>query len=434
MKIKVLDSPMGYGKTTKLIDMMNEHPNESYIFITPFLSEVQRIKENCSELNFKEPRTTKGSKLNGLKRLINNGDNIVSTHSLFNRADKELIELLEESGYVLILDEVANVIEQADITKDDIEILVNEKLVEVKDDGLVHWMKDNYKGRFIDLKHYCHNDSVYYINDIFLVWTLPISIFSVFKDVIVSTYQFEWQLQKYYYDFFNVEYEYFHIVFNDDGSRSIARTIDFSYEKDFVDKIKPLINICDIAKLNAIGEPTRSEKQHRLTEGQLSKTWYDSKKESIRVTPHFTRLSNNMYNYFQNICKTKSADVIWTTFKDYKSDVSPKGYAKGFIPMNARATNEYGDRHCLAYCCNRFMSPYQTQFFASRGIEVNQDMWALSEMLQWIWRSAIRNGEAINIYIPSKRMRELLIDWLNITDEDSNYFTFEKNTSDSVLL
>ena len=40
-------------------------------------------------------------------------------------------------------------------------------------------------------------------------------------------------------------------------------------------------------------------------------------------------------------------------------------------------------------------------------------MFALSEMLQWIWRSRIRQGESINIYVPSKRMRNLLLDWLN---------------------
>lgn len=42
-----------------------------------------------------------------------------------------------------------------------------------------------------------------------------------------------------------------------------------------------------------------------------------------------------------------------------------------------------------------------------------ENLWALSEMLQWIWRSAIRNGQKITVYIPSKRMRKLLLQWLN---------------------
>lgn len=48
-----------------------------------------------------------------------------------------------------------------------------------------------------------------------------------------------------------------------------------------------------------------------------------------------------------------------------------------------------------------------------RNIKLDEDGYALSEMLQFIWRSAIRNGEPIEIYIPSKRMRELLIKYLN---------------------
>lgn len=65
------------------------------------------------------------------------------------------------------------------------------------------------------------------------------------------------------------------------------------------------------------------------------------------------------------------------------------------------------------YCCNRFVVPYQKHFFAMRNIKLDEDGYALSEMLQFIWRSAIRNGEPIEIYIPSKRMRELLIKYLN---------------------
>ncbi len=35
-------------------------------------------------------------------------------------------------------------------------------------------------------------------------------------------------------------------------------------------------------------------------------------------------------------------------------------------------------------------------------------MYALSELIQWIWRGQIRTGKPINLYIPSKRMRTIL--------------------------
>ena len=38
---------------------------------------------------------------------------------------------------------------------------------------------------------------------------------------------------------------------------------------------------------------------------------------------------------------------------------------------------------------------------------VSQDDFALSEMVQWVWRSAIRDGKPITLYIPSDRMYQL---------------------------
>ena len=53
------------------------------------------------------------------------------------------------------------------------------------------------------------------------------------------------------------------------------------------------------------------------------------------------------------------------------------------------------------------------QFFIDKNVTIDEDTWALSELLQWVFRSAIREHKEINIYIPSKRMRELLLEWLN---------------------
>lgn len=56
-------------------------------------------------------------------------------------------------------------------------------------------------------------------------------------------------------------------------------------------------------------------------------------------------------------------------------------------------------------------------FFKQRGINIDEDLYGLSEMIQWIWRSRIRKGENINIYIPSMRMRNLLNAWMKMNLE-----------------
>ena len=104
---------------------------------------------------------------------------------------------------------------------------------------------------------------------------------------------------------------------------------------------------------------------------------------------------------------------MWTTFKDYKNKCRGRGYTKGFVSCNARATNEYRHKKNLAYCINVFNNPIQMKFFISKDVSIDEDTYALSELIQWIFRSQLRDGNKINLYLPSERMRSLLIQWLN---------------------
>jgi len=58
------------------------------------------------------------------------------------------------------------------------------------------------------------------------------------------------------------------------------------------------------------------------------------------------------------------------------------------------------------------LNPFIKNFFTMNNISVDEDGFALSEMLQFIWRSAIREGKDIWVYIPSIRMRNLLKQWI----------------------
>ena len=118
-------------------------------------------------------------------------------------------------------------------------------------------------------------------------------------------------------------------------------------------------------------------------------------------------------NYFINKRKTKTSDNLWTTFKDYKSLLNGKGYGRGYVALNKRASNEYAQKTSVVYPVNRYINPGIKNFFLKHDVDVNEDGFALSEMLQFIWRSAIRKGEEIYVYIPSVRMRNLLKQWIN---------------------
>ena len=96
-----------------------------------------------------------------------------------------------------------------------------------------------------------------------------------------------------------------------------------------------------------------------------------------------------------------------------KTSLKGNGYSKGFAWLNIRAVNEYSNKTAIAYVVNRFMNPIIKNFFEQNGICVNEDGYALSELIQFIFRSAVRNGKKVDVYIPSRRERELLLAWLN---------------------
>ena len=142
----------------------------------------------------------------------------------------------------------------------------------------------------------------------------------------------------------------------------------------------------------------------------LSSTWYKKKK---KASPEdLKHLKSSTINFFERVTRTPSKFNGWTAYSDVKPALSGKGYARGWIANNARATNNFIDKKAMAYLCNWFYHPVIKRYFEERGVKVNEDAYALSCMIQWLWRSQIRCLKRIHVFVPSERMRGLLKDWL----------------------
>lgn len=399
MKIYVVDSIMGSGKTSAAINKMNEDVDSNYIFITPYLAEVARIKQDCTDRRFTEPENKGNGKLESLHHLLAKGSNIASTHALFKAYNDYTKDLIKLNNYSLILDEVFNVLEMIPLHKDDIKLLLATGLAHVDEDNYVVWDDKSYAGdKFSLVKSMAETRNLILINNMLMVWNFPIDIFSAFKEIYILTYMFDAQVQKYYYDVNNVAFEYL-------GVRNKNGYYTFSDEPTaptYVKELKNKIHILDDKKLNAIGDKDTA----------LSSSWFEREKDK-RNKHMLKMLKNNLLNVFTQRFKTNSNENMWTSFKDYKSNLGGKGYTKGFVSCNARATNEYRHKKSLAYCINVYFNPYIKNYFISKNVDVKEDKYALSELIQWIWRSAIREGKEINVYIPSSRMRGLLEEFLN---------------------
>ena len=399
-KVRVVDAIMGSGKTTAAINFINQSDDSNhFLYITPYLTEVQRIMEKCSCKNFKEPRNITGKKLKGIKELIKREVNIVSTHALFRSFDRELIDLCRAHNYTLIMDEVADVIERYDITPEDFKLLTTEFATINPETGFLEWKEEakNYEGKFSNEKRLCDLHCLAYYGNTVMMWLFPIEVFNAFRDIYILTYMFEAQVQCYYYNFYSLPYSFLYVNGNSPETYSFSE-ISPGDTTSAITNYKALIHVLDHERMNRIGD-----RQY-----DLSKSWYERNKDGAVI-----QLRKNISNYFTEIRKSKSSDVIWTTFKDYKAKLSGKGYSRGFIPLNTRASNQYSNRTSIAYPVNRYLNTGVKNFFIQHDIKVDEDGYALSEMLQFIWRSAIRNGEEIYIYIPSIRMRKLLQDWMD---------------------
>lgn len=394
--IHIVDSIMGSGKSRAAINFINSSDNDAhFIYVTPFLSEVNRIITSCVEKKFYEPKNIP-KKIDSLKKLLKKGRNIVTTHALFHLFDQDIIDLCYSQGYTLILDEVTDVVKQHSIGKKDLEILLTD-FVNVDQSGTLVWkeeQKDYADEKFKEEKILCDLKSLTLYADTALLWMFPIEIFRAFKETYLLTYLFDGQVQKYYYDYYNLSYDYYYVFGDNYQNYHFTESKNEQIKKDY----QSLINIEQSDKLNRIGE----------LEYALTKRWYEKHCDDILIKT----LQNHTYNYFFNILQSKSEDNMWTTFKDYQHKLKGKGYTKGYLSSNARATNDYKDRHNVAYLINKYYHPIIKHFFLQKDIEVNEDLYALSEMLQFIWRSAIREYEPINVYIPSRRMRMLLENWI----------------------
>ena len=416
MKVTVIDSIMGSGKTTSLINMMNENTEEKFIYITPYRDEIDRVISNCPNRYFETPKNFDKmnlktcTKYEDLIKIIEQDINVVSTHALFQTFNENIIKVLKEHKYTLILDEVAQVVEEINISPDDVRMLINEGVIIINKDKRIIWSDDEYDGEFIKYKEPFKNGEVYLYGNSVIIWCFPCEIFNCFDRVIISTYLFKGQLQCYYFQVNNIDFEYKSAVksINDKGEYEF-NIVDYTEEYDYK-SLSKLINIYE-GKLNAIGEDKDGRKK------PLSSTWYkEATGEKLKL------VQNNTYNYFRHVCDKKSNEVLWTVFKfraetpetkkNRMTKVKPNGYNKSFETCNCRATNKYRDRDTVAYLINRYNSAAIINFFKDRGAEVDEDAFALSELLQFIWRSCIRDGKPINVYIPSKRMRTLLKGWL----------------------
>lgn len=400
--IHVVDEIMGGGKTTAIFTYINHNPKKKFIFLTPKLDEIPRVKECCPSLHFKEPNPDSHNKTKIFKSLLEKRENIVTTHQLFFQQTEDISALLR--GYTLIIDEAPNslVKDYDDKYHSDFPVIFKNYL-RFDENNRAFWVynptfeeqdEKGYIGAFSKLKEDCDKGYVQCVENegskyIFKVF--PANILYELDEIFVLTHLFKLQPA---YAFFKSEGFTFdrYYVKEENGKYSLTNIPQPEKHVDFLPKIKIYY---DKGKKNGnIGS----------RKGSLSKTWYRSHKTS--------KMMHNALRRFIDNTVIHSSDCIWTVYTEFMEKVSCGRYNSSFISCNAKATNNFADRHAVAYMINLYSRPVLSVYYKSKGVSVCDNGFGLTEMIQLIFRSAIRNGEDIHLYIPSKRMRDLFLAWV----------------------
>ena len=443
-KISIIDAPCGAGKTSWAIQEMERHPEQPYIYCTPLLSEIKRIREACSNHRFQEPHNYEQTKIDDFNDLLERQVDIAVTHSTFLNATPQTIDLIQRGHYEVFIDEAVDILaefnkthlvkdaKEQTVTEGDVQKLLDGKFIEIDPEThRVKWIGRHYDdGKYTVFEQLARMNRIYWIREKMMVCIFPPEIFSAFSSTTVLTYLFEGSPLSSYFDLFGHTYEKKTVCRFDDEYALAAFTPDS--DAWFRENAQALISVCDSKSLNDYGRYA------------LSRSWYDrnAKKEGG------AQLKRHLEYYFRKVANAKASrlvgegdlrqtEIMWTCYKDFQTDISGKGFTRArqltkgeldlpkndrealekrlscFVPNNARATNDYRDRWALAYCCNMYYPDMLKALFADNGIDFDDDKFALSCLIQWIYRSRIRDGLPITLYLPSVRMRKLYFDWLN---------------------
>lgn len=408
---------MSSGKTTAVMDWMKSNPEELYMFVAPSLDEAEsRVPDYCEELYFQSPSTElHENKSQHLLDLLKSGTNISTTHHLFSNMREQHLQVIKDKGYIVVVDENVDLVESYNgkVTKKDLELLIKSKslYVDTNNLGQLVWLDeddDNFK--YNKLRSKCRANQVFSAkrSDTMLVTLLPLSLIHSAKRFIVITYLFEGSVMNIYLKSMGFTFKPFTEVklrYTDEQIKVAARE---------------MIKISSTKSVDAVMDYGQS---HR---------WYTTGKGGSKG--NLKEIASAIRSVYRLHSKAKER-VLVTCPKDL---IEPPHKAKNgrsikdakvplqqlWLDSGCKGTNNYKDRDVVIYCYNKYPNSPVNNWMVDWGMGgIDYDTYALSEMVQFIWRSCIRDmkldeggnligGKPLHLYITNRRMLNIFKEWL----------------------
>lgn len=429
MQIEVLESLPGNGKshaTLRYIEAAAIADSKvKWVYATEYLDEIEkRTSENPAAAGlWRTP--TDGEKISKFIDMLQEPkvQLIAITHALLLIAsrDSEVNTLLKQNGYNLFLDESIELISvYGGCTQGNFKIAATKEWFTVNGPhGKVTWVDEDVANisdtSFNRLARDANKGIVFCA--IKGDWTSIVQIekaviFTQFDRVVVATYQ--------------VEHTIFDAYLTIKGIKRVPCTEIVCGRNVTRATVRDLVGFCH-------------KQDEKFAEKSLSSTWWDkdATAEDFKLVNNAIRNTGDKHGCKGNahllgftvpgskIGVARNAKSIYPrgyphTICHVELDVDGKATSTGvkdkaastYIPCNARASNAYAGKTVMVHAFSRFPLQTVSKYLDIHGVVYSKEVFALNEMLQWLYRSALRNGEKITVAVLSKRMRKLLKTWL----------------------
>ena len=164
--------------------------------------------------------------------------------------------------------------------------------------------------------------------------------------------------------------------------------LNFNLKLEDIKLLNKNLKILDNTRMNSIGKKWNN----------LSREWFNSTDSKT-----FKQLANNMRNYMEHYCKQSGGNIYWTSYISYQKKLATNGIIKSFISFTDIPIDK---RNNLGFFMNLFPN-----IAASNILKIDRDKYAIKLLLKWI-TNVSNIKKPINLYLPSSRMRRLLVEYL----------------------
>ena len=405
--VNIIDHPCGSGKTNTLIAIINERIDLKFLIVVQTLDEVKRVLDQTTKGRLKSPEDPNHSQLTKgqqLEDFVLSGASVVITHALYERAGALAWHGALRS-YHVVIDEVPNAVflGRRLSLKNFQEFYIDPGYCDMSASGMVSATEKGIEQaeRLKEVLHEKTMESIFsgrlfHDQKDHLIQTIPVYLFTEPLSVTVLTFMAEGTL--------------------------FTR---FLLKSEIPYRVLQDINATYVFKKNA---------RRKLTLGTISalekvRFAFSKQKEYGATSKEVTKVTVSLKNLKQRrLADVSLKDVIITCAKSNwyhttsrKSDVTKAGpFAKNsrmfkdinWVPNTTRGTNDYAHCSHAIYLYEQNANPVILSWLDA-NTKAFREAYALSEMVQWIWRTRVRRGGSVHVYMPSGRMRGILKTWLN---------------------